>query len=80
MGGIKQLTETTSFQRPYNNQILSADAVYQFCSKNTLNILFNFIERDTLNLLWDKWACQHENGEMRLDINVWLMAMTWQVL
>ena len=62
-GIIKQLTATASFQRPYNNQILSAEAVYQFCSKATENILFNSIERVTLNLLWDKLACQYEHGE-----------------
>ena len=51
---IKQLTGRTTFQRPYNNQILSAETVYQFCSKTIENILFNLIESDTLNLLWDK--------------------------
>ena len=51
-GIIKRLTARASFQRPYNNQILSSEAVYQFCSKTTENILFNLIERDTFNLLW----------------------------
>ena len=63
VGTIKQLTARASFQRPYNNQILSSDAVYQFCSKTIEKILFNLIERDTLNLLWDKIACQYEHGE-----------------
>ena len=39
---IKQLTATGSLQRPYNNQILSAEAVYQFCSKTIENISFNW--------------------------------------
>ena len=63
-GTIKRLTARGSFQRPYNNQVLSADAVYQFCSKTIEKILFNLIERDTLNLLWDKIACQYEHGEI----------------
>ena len=62
-GTIKRLTARASFQRPYNNQILSAEAVYQFCSKTTQNILFNLIERNTLNLFWDKLACQYEHGK-----------------
>ena len=63
-GAIKQLTAGASFQRPYNNRILSADAVYQFCSQTIEKILLNLIERDTLNLLWDKIACQYEHGEI----------------
>ena len=62
-GTIKQLTARASFRRPYNSQILWADAGYQFCSKTKEKILFNLIERDTLNLLWDKIACQYEHGE-----------------
>ena len=62
-GAIKRLTAIASFQRPYNNHILSADTVYPFCSKTTENILINLIEKDTLNLLWDKIACQYEHGE-----------------
>ena len=62
-GTIKELIARASFQRPYKNQILSADAVYQFYCKTIENILFNLIERDTLNLLWDKIACQYEHGE-----------------
>ena len=55
MGGIiKQLTARASFQRPYNNQILLAEAVNQFWSKTTENILLNLNEKDNLNLLWDK--------------------------
>ena len=37
--------------------------MYLFCCKNTKNILFNFFERDNLNLLWDKLACHYEHGE-----------------
>ena len=48
-GKIKQLTARASLQRLYNNQILSAKAVYQFCSKTIGNISFNLIERHTLN-------------------------------
>ena len=91
---IKWLSARASFQKPYNNQILSVEVVYLFCSKNTENILFNFIKRDTLNLLWDKLACLYEHGEtvsgtstnyaqyqmIRLVINDWKMTMTWQVL
>ena len=62
-GTIKELIARASFQRSYKNQILSADAVYQFYCKTIENILFNLIERDTLNLLWDKIACQYEHGE-----------------
>ena len=62
-GTIKQLTARTSFQRPYNNKLLSADAVYQFCRKTIEKILFHLIKRDTLNLLWDEIACQYEHGE-----------------
>ena len=93
-GIIKWLSARASFQKPYNNQILPVEVVYLFCSKNTENILFNFIERDTLNLLWDKLACLYEHGEtvsgtttnyaqyqmIRLVINDWKMTMTWQVL
>ena len=60
---IKWLTAIASFQRPYNSQIVSADTVYPFCSKTIENILFNFIKKDTWNLLWDKIACQYEHGE-----------------
>ena len=62
-GTIKRLTARASFPRPYNNQIRSADAVYQFCSKTIKKILFNLIERDTLNLIWDKITCQYKYGE-----------------
>ena len=62
-GAIKQLTARASFQTPYNSQILSADAVYQFCNKTIEKILFNLIERYTSNLLWDKIACQYEHRE-----------------
>ena len=54
-GTIKRLTGRAGFQRPCNNQTLSPEAVYQFCSKTIENI-FNLIKRDTLNLLWDKLA------------------------
>ena len=59
----KQLTARAGFQRPYNNQSLSAEALYQFCSKALENILFNLIERDTLSLLWYKLAHGYEQGE-----------------
>ena len=62
-GTIKRLTARASFQRPYNNQILSAEAVYQFCSKTAENILFNLIERNTLNLFWNKLAYEYEHEE-----------------
>ena len=62
-GTTKQLTARANFQRPYNNQSLSAEALYQFCSKTIENILFNLIERDTLNLLWYKLAHRYEQGE-----------------
>ena len=62
-GPIKPLTARAGLQRPYNNQILSEETIYQFCSKTIENILFNSIKRDTLNLLWDKLACQYEHGE-----------------
>ena len=42
---------------------LSAKTVYQFRGKTIERLLFNLIERDTLNLLWDKLACQYEHGE-----------------
>ena len=61
-GPIKPLAARADLQRPYNNQILSDETIYQFCSKTIENI-FNLIERDTLNLLWDKLACQYEHGE-----------------
>ena len=60
---IKWLTARASFQKPYNNQILSVEAVYLSCSKNTEYILFNFCERDTLNILWDKLAYHYEYGK-----------------
>ena len=58
---VKKLTASAGLQRPYNNQTLSEETIYQFCSKTIENILFNLIERDTLNLLWDKLACQYEH-------------------
>ena len=54
------LAAGAGLQRPYNNQTLSAQAIYQFCRKN---ISFNLIEKDNLNLLWDKFACRYEHGE-----------------
>ena len=62
-GPIKPLTARAGLQRPYNNQILSEETIYQFYSKTIKNISLNLIERETLNLLWDKLACQYENGE-----------------
>ena len=53
---ILALSARASLQRSYNNQILSTQAIYQFFSKNIEKISFNLIERDTLNLLWDKLA------------------------
>ena len=57
---IVRLIEGASFQIPYNNQILSAEAVYQYYNKIIENILSNLIESDTLNLLWDKLACHYK--------------------
>ena len=62
-GIIKWLTARASFQKPYNNQILSVEAVDLSCSKNAEYILFNFCERDTLNILWDKLAYHYEYGK-----------------
>ena len=63
-GPIKPLTARAGLQRPYNNQILSEETIYQFYSKTIKKISLNLIERETLNLLWDKLACQYENGEI----------------
>ena len=57
-GRSPTLTARAGLQRPYK-QILSTQAVYQFCSKNIENISFNLTEGDTLNLLWDKLACRY---------------------
>ena len=62
-GPIKPLTARAGLQRPYNNQILSEETIYQFYSKTIKNISFNLIERDTSNLLLNKLACQYEHGE-----------------
>ena len=93
-GRSPTLTARAGLQRPCN-QILSTQAIYQFCSKNIENISFNLIEGDTLNLLWDKLACRYEHGETvsgtrshhqfcpilpRLVINEFVMTMTTQVL
>ena len=37
-GTIKWLIARAGFVRPYNNQISSVEAVYQFCSKSIENI------------------------------------------
>ena len=34
-----------------------------FAAKLKKKVLLNLIERDTLNLHWDKIACQYEQGE-----------------
>ena len=44
---VKQLTASAGLQRPYNNQTLSEETIYQFCSKPKENISFNFIDRHT---------------------------------
>ena len=36
-------------------------------AENYRKILFNLIERDTWNLLWDKIASQYEHGEAVLS-------------
>ena len=52
IGGTRNhLTARTSLYRPYNNQILSAEAVFTNFRKR--NVLF-LIKRDYFNLLWDK--------------------------
>ena len=60
---VKPLTARAGLQIPYNNQTLSEETIYQFCSKTIENILFNLIERDTLNLLWYILAHRYEHGE-----------------
>ena len=62
-GKSPTLTAKAGLQRPYNNHILLAQAIYQFCIKSIKKILFNLIERCTLNLVWDKLASQYEYGE-----------------
>ena len=94
-GKSPTLTAKAGLQRPYNNHILLAQAIYQFCSKNIENISFNLIERGTLNLIWDKLASQYEHGEtvpgtrshhqfcpilLTLVISKLVMTMTHQVL
>ena len=39
----KPLTARAGLQRPYNNQILSEETIFQFCSKTIENISFNLI-------------------------------------
>ena len=39
----KPLTATAGLQSPYNNQILSEETIFQFCSKTIENVSFNLI-------------------------------------
>ena len=44
-GTIKRITAQASLQRLFNEQILTAEAVYNFCCNNIESIIFNFIHK-----------------------------------
>ena len=47
-GTVKRMTARESLTRPYQNQILSADDMFNFCCANIPSIIFKFVKKDEM--------------------------------
>ena len=62
-GTVKRLVAKASLQRPYNDQILSAEAMYQFCLKNIPGITFFNVPPADINEAASKLQSRFETSQ-----------------
>ena len=59
----KRITVRASLQRPFNDQILAAKAVYNFCCNTIESVIFNFIHKHELTYLRENLGKRYVTGD-----------------